>query len=83
MDVEIDVKKKAPGVYVNEKSVTMSGELVSEADRIKGAAELWRDANTGNGNPTVFEATYCDFNCDFDNDFLRCGCPDQDTAELG
>ena len=79
MDVQIDVKKKAPGVYINEKSVTMNGELISEADRIKGRAELWRDANNGNGNPTIVEVTHCDFNCDFDNDFLRCGCVDTET----
>jgi hypothetical protein len=80
MDVQIDVKKKAPGVYINEKSVTMNGELISEADRIKARAELWHEANDGgNGNPTIVEVTHCDFNCDFDNDFLRCGCADTEV----
>jgi len=81
MDVQLDVKKKAPGVYINEKSVTQSGELISEADRIKARAELWHEANDGGGGiPTVTEITHCDFSyCDFGprpesggTDFLTC-----------
>lgn len=85
MDVQIDVKKKAPGVYINEKSVTMNGELISEADRIKARAELWHEANDGgNGNPTIFEATYGDFNCDFSKcDFLVCPDLDCPPCEIG